>query len=217
MFLQSINLLILSIELAILSIFIMFSLLRLSPRVPARTAVRWNSTAPATPPLMSTLRADLKTAMRAKDTARYVNQSFRFLVITNTRRLNVLRALIAETSNAAKTSTPIKTDVQLLSLIRKRVFAARDNAQQFAEASRSDLKEQEDAQAAILEEYAGQIKTMSAEEIKEVIAQQVALMKEAGEKPTTGLLFKALFKPGGALDGKTFDQKEVAELAKEAL
>lgn len=32
--------------------------------------VRWNSTA-STPPLMATLRADLKTAMRAKDTARY--------------------------------------------------------------------------------------------------------------------------------------------------
>jgi hypothetical protein len=32
--------------------------------------VRWNSTA-TTPPMMATLRADLKTAMRAKDTARY--------------------------------------------------------------------------------------------------------------------------------------------------
>lgn len=32
--------------------------------------VRWNSTA-TVPPMMATLRADLKTAMRAKDTARY--------------------------------------------------------------------------------------------------------------------------------------------------
>lgn len=46
----------------------MFSL-RLPARLPLR-AVRWNSSAPTTPPLMAKIRSDLKVAMRAKDTAR---------------------------------------------------------------------------------------------------------------------------------------------------
>jgi hypothetical protein len=48
----------------------MFQSMRVSVRVPLRS-VRWNSTAgPTLPPLMATLRNDLKTAMRAKDTPR---------------------------------------------------------------------------------------------------------------------------------------------------
>ena len=60
------------------------------------------------PPLLLKLRSDLKTAMKAKDTP----------------RLNVLRALLADVTNSAKTSNPIKTDMQLLSLLRKRAAAA---------------------------------------------------------------------------------------------
>ena len=55
------------------SVFLLLStmlrLSRFSARVPSY-AVRWNSTGPTLPPLMSTLRTDLKTAMRAKDTSR---------------------------------------------------------------------------------------------------------------------------------------------------
>jgi hypothetical protein len=47
----------------------MFQSIRVSARLPARL-VRWNSTGPVLPPLMATLRTDLKTAMRAKDTTR---------------------------------------------------------------------------------------------------------------------------------------------------
>ncbi|KAJ5217086.1 hypothetical protein N7468_010094 [Penicillium chermesinum] len=161
--------------------------------------VRWNSS--AVPPLMATLRTDLKTAMRAKDTA----------------RLNVLRALISETNNAAKTASPIQTDIQLLSLIRKRAAAAQDAADQFAAAERPDLKQKEDEQIAILEEYASQVKTLSAEEVEAIIKQQVAAIKEAGTKLDAGQVLKALFAPGGALDGKPADRKEVAGLVKKAI
>ncbi|KAJ5169221.1 uncharacterized protein N7482_004815 [Penicillium canariense] len=175
--------------------------LRLFTRVPVRS-VRWNSTAgPTLPPLMATLRNDLKTAMRAKDTS----------------RLNVLRALISETNNAAKTASPIQTDIQLLSLIRKRASAAKDAAQQFAEADRPDLKEKEDAQIAVLEEYASQVKTMTVEEVEAVIATEVAAIKESGKKLEIGQVLKALFAPGGALDGKPADRKEVAGLVKKAV
>jgi uncharacterized protein YqeY len=125
--------------------------------------------------------------------------------------------LISETNNAAKTSSPIQTDIQLLSLIRKRAAAAKEAAQQFAEADRPDLKEKEDAQIAILEEYAGHVKTLSVEEVEAIIAKEISAMKEAGKKMEIGQVLKALFAPGGALDGKPADRKEVAGLVKKAV
>lgn len=139
-----------------------------------------------------------------------VNQDLRI-------RLNVLRALISETNNAAKTASPIQTDIQLLSLIRKRAAAAKEAAQQFAESDRADLKEKEDAQVAVLEEYAGQIKILSAEEVEAVIAKEITAIKEAGGKLEVGQVLKALFAPGGALDGKPADRKEVAGLVKKVV
>ncbi|KAF4188904.1 hypothetical protein CNMCM7927_000478 [Aspergillus lentulus] len=179
----------------------MFRTLRSTSRLNL-SPVRWNSTAsPASPPLMAKIRSDLKVAMRAKDTA----------------RLNVLRALISETNNSAKTSSPIQTDLQLLSLIRKRAAAAKEAARQFAEADRPDLKEKEDAQVTILEEYAGKVETMSLEDIKAIVSQEVSKLKEAGKKVEVGALLKSLFAPGGALDGKPAERAEVAKIAKEAV
>lgn len=125
--------------------------------------------------------------------------------------------MISETNNAAKTSSPIQTDIQLLSLIRKRAAAAKEAAQQFAEADRPDLKEKEDAQIAILEEYAGHVKTLSVDEVEAIIAKEISAMKEAGKKMEIGQVLKALFAPGGALDGKPADRKEVAGLVKKAV
>ncbi|KAJ5321960.1 uncharacterized protein MYU51_002633 [Penicillium brevicompactum] len=162
----------------------------LPARLPARL-VRWNSTGPVLPPLMATLRTDLKTAMRAKDTT----------------RLNVLRALISETNNAAKTASPIQTDIQLLSLIRKRLNAAKDAAKEFETAERPDLKEKEDAQVVVLEEYAGQVKTLPAAEIEEIVTKAINDMISAGTKPNPGTVFKTLFATDGPLDGKPVDRK----------
>ncbi|OJJ42698.1 hypothetical protein ASPZODRAFT_125074 [Penicilliopsis zonata CBS 506.65] len=150
---------------------------------------------------MGKIRADLKTAMRAKDTV----------------RLTVLRALISETNNAAKTSSPIQTDLQLLSLIRKRTAASREAGEQFAAADRADLKEKEDAQVAVLEEYAGQVETMDVAEIEAIVAQQIAALKDTDKKVEVGAVLKALFAPGGALDGKPAERAVVARIAKEGV
>lgn len=104
-----------------------------------------------------------------------------------------------------------------MSLIRKRASAAKDAAEQFAAAERPDLKEKEDQQVTILEEYAGQVKTLSVEEVQAIISQQIATIKEAGSKLDAGQVLKALFAPGGALDGKPADRKEVAGLVKKAI
>src|SRR3954471_6261859 len=70
--------------------------------------------APASP-LLSKLRTDLKSAMRAKDTA----------------RLSVLRSLLADITNASKTSSPITNDVALLALLRKRISASQTATDEF--------------------------------------------------------------------------------------
>ncbi|KAL4905132.1 hypothetical protein BDW74DRAFT_19338 [Aspergillus multicolor] len=163
---------------------------------------RWNSTAsPSLPPLLATLKTDLKTAMRAKDTD----------------RLNVIRALISETNNSLKTSSPIQTDLQLLALIRKRAAASKESAQQFVEANRPDLKEKEDKAQAILEEYGNQVQTMGVDEIKQIVTEQVSKMKAAGAKVEIGIVLKSLFAPQGPLDGKPAERSEVAKITKEVV
>ncbi|CAG8019794.1 unnamed protein product [Penicillium olsonii] len=133
-------------------------------------------------------------------------------------RLNVLRALISETNNAAKTASPIQTDIQLLSLIRKRLNAAKDAAKEFETAERPDLKEKEDAQAVVLEEYAGQVKTLPLAEIEEIVATAINAMVSAGQKPNQGTVFKTLFAEEGPLNGKPVDKKnEVGPVVAAAL
>lgn len=131
--------------------------------------------------------------------------------------MDVLRALISETNNASKTSSPIQTDLQLLSLIRKRAAAAKDAAQEFAAANRPDLKEKEESQVTILEEYAAQVETMSVEDIMAVVSQEISQLKAADKKVDIGSVLKSLFAPGGALDGKPAERAEVARIAKEAV
>lgn len=95
--------------------------------------------------------------------------------------------------------------------------AAKDAGKEFETAERPDLKEKEDAQAAVLEEYAGQVKTLPVAEIKEVVVNEIAAMINAGTKPNQGTVLKALFAAGGPLDGKPVDRKEVATEVKNAL
>jgi len=131
------------------------------------------------------------------------------------KRLNVLRALITEITNASKTSSPIQTDLQLLSVIRKKTAQAKEAGQQFAEANRPDLKEQEDAQIAVLEEYAAQVETMGVDQIREAVSQVISQLKGEGKKADIGSVLKTLFAPGGVLDGKPAEKAEVAKIAKE--
>lgn len=130
-------------------------------------------------------------------------------------RLNVLRAIISETNNASKTSSPVKTDLQLLSLLRKRASASKEAGLQFAEANRNDLKEKEDAQVAILEEYAGKVETTSPEEIQDAVSETISLLQKDGTKVEIGAVLKSLFAPGGALDGKPAEKSQVSAVAKE--
>ena len=161
---------------------------------------RFESTAPA-PPLLLKLRNDLKTAMRAKDT----------------NRLNVVRGLLNEVANAGKTSTPIKSDLQLLSLLRKRVTAAQQASKEFEDAGRADLQERENAQISVLNEYAGEVETLGLDQIRDIVSRTIEDMKTSGSKMTMGDVSKRLLSPGGDFDGKSVEKSEVARMVKELL
>ena len=128
--------------------------------------------------------------------------------------MNVLRAILAETTNASKTSTPIKTDIQLLSLLRKRIAASRSAAQEFGDAKRDDLRDKELAQVAVIEEYASGVETVGQDFIAEVVARVIGAMRTNGQILNMGTVLKALVGPGGELDGKPVDKAEVARIAK---
>lgn len=152
---------------------------------------------------MLKLRADLKTAMQQKDKP----------------RLNVLRSLLADVTNAAKTSSPIQSDMQLLSLLRKRAAAAQTAKAEFAGAGRQDLVEQEEQQAAVLDEYAGGVQTMGLDHIRDVVQKVVEEGKAAasGKALNMGDVLKKLLGTGGSLEGKNVERSEVARVVKQVL
>ncbi|KAK4204136.1 Yqey-like protein-domain-containing protein, partial [Triangularia verruculosa] len=108
-------------------------------------------------PLYAKIREDLKGAMRAKDA----------------NRLTVLRAVMAATLNASKTDKPIKTDVQLVDLLRKMSRKCQDAVAEFKAAGREDLVEKEEIQQRIIDEYTAQssVKEISKDEILALITK----------------------------------------------
>ncbi|KAI0430168.1 Yqey-like protein-domain-containing protein [Xylaria sp. FL1042] len=159
------------------------------------------SDAPA-PPLLQKLKADLKTAMRAKDTA----------------RLSVLRAALSSALNASKTSSPITTDAALVALLRKQARGCADARDEFAAAGREDLVAKENAQISVLDEYmtSSGVEELSGDELRAVVKDVVAGLG-SGEKPRLGDVMKTLLAPGGPLDGKTVEKADLARVVKDVV
>ncbi|PGH00903.1 hypothetical protein GX51_05567 [Blastomyces parvus] len=181
----------------------MFRSLRPRPQHCLRgVAVRHNSTAaPTAPPLLFKIKSDLKDAMRAKDKT----------------KLNALRAIISETNNAAKTSSPVKTDIQLLKLLTKRTAALKAAKGEYQAAGRADLSESADKELEVLQGYASQVETISDEEIRAAVSRAVENIKNSGEKLVIGTVIKALVGRGGSLEGKPVQVGEISKIVKELI
>lgn len=138
---------------------------------------------PTTPPLLQTLKGDLKNAMRAKDAP----------------RLAVLRSVITTTLNASKTPKPIRTDLELVALLRKTQHACLDAAKGFRDAKREDLAQKEEEQAAVAKEYVASsgVKILAEEELRALVAEAVEAAKAAGveAKALTGEVYKRVVAP----------------------
>ena len=131
--------------------------------------------------------------------------------------LDVLRGLIAEATNAAKTSTPVDTDSRMLSIVQKRIKASEGAAKEFEQAGREDLKEKEISQISILQSYVAESNLMGENEIRGAVTSLIDAMKRENRKLDKGSVMKGLIGPGGALDGALLDKKNVAGLVEEAL
>ena len=126
----------------------------------------------------------------------------------------MLRGILAETTNAAKTSSPFTTDIQLLGLLRKRAAASKAAAQEFADAKREDLSEKELSQAAIMDEYALGVETMDEGEITAAIQDVLGKLRTEGRTANMGSVLKELFLPSGPLAEKPVERAEAARLVK---
>jgi uncharacterized protein len=108
--------------------------------------------------------------------------------------------------------------MQVLSILRKKLSASKAASQEFADAKRDDLKQKQDAEIAVLDEYAGQVETFSEDRISEVVEEVVKTMEgSSSAKVNAGLVLKELFKPGGALQDKPVEKAQVAAIVKRRL
>lgn len=153
---------------------------------------------------MHKLKADLKAAMRARDAP----------------RLSVLRAIMAAHLNASKTSSPVRTDAQLVALMRRLQKNAHEAAQDARRAGRDDLVHKEAAEAAVLEGYLADsgVASLGAAQLRTLVEDAVKTAREAGGDGAGGsrsVVGEAMKRLAGALQGKDVDRKEVAKMVKE--
>lgn len=133
------------------------------------------------------LNDDLKSAMKSKDTL----------------RLNAIR-LVKKYIQELETSVGHNgeaTDVEVLKIIGKLVKQGKDSAEQYKNAGRIDLYEEEISQVNVLENYLP--KQMSDEEI---VVEIDKVMSETGST-NMGVLMKELnMRLAGRADGKTISR-----------
>ena len=106
--------------------------------------------------------------------------------------------------------------MQVLALLRKRIATSKAASEEFAHAKRDDLKEKQDAEIAVMDEYAGQVKTFGEEDLSRAIEQAYHKFKDAA-KVNAGTILRELLGPGGTLDGKPVEKSQVAKMVQEML
>jgi uncharacterized protein YqeY len=131
--------------------------------------------------------------------------------------LSVLRGVLADITNSTKTATPINDDLALLSLLKKRISVSKGSIQEFLENDRKDLVTKEQEQLSVLEEYAGDVKTMGEEELLKVVTEVIESLQHGGKKLTVGDAMKRIIGPGSALDGQMVEKAVVARIVKQVL
>ena len=137
--------------------------------------------------LVQTIRSDMTTAMKAKDSL----------------RLNTLRGALTAFTNelVAKGRKPTEelTDDEAVTVLKRLGKQRKDSAEQFEKGGRAELAEKELAELAIIEAYLPQM--MPREEIEKIArAQKEALgvTDASGAGKLTGAIMKAC---GGRADG----------------
>lgn len=144
--------------------------------------------------LKDTLRADMLTALKAKDTLR-------------TTTLRTVIGLIDNAESSGKTRK-VLTDDEVTVLMRKEVKKRRDTAAEYTERAVLDRAERETAEADIIDAYLPQI--MSEADTRALVAKVIT---ETGAEGPKGI--GAIMKAVGS--DKTVDRALVSAIAREML
>jgi uncharacterized protein YqeY len=148
--------------------------------------------------LLERVDADLKEAMRAKDSL----------------RLGVLRMLKSALKYGAIEKVGAEgdlSDADAVQVIRKQVKQRQDSIESFEKGGRPELAEKEKAELTILNSYLPQ--QMSAEELAKLVRETIAEVG-ATSKAQMGTVMKALqAKVAGRADGRALSQEVSRQLA----
>jgi uncharacterized protein YqeY len=113
-------------------------------------------------PLKDQITEDMKTAMRAKDTA----------------RLGTIRLLLSACKQKEVDERVTLSDADVVAIVDKLIKQRKDSITQFTSAGRMDLADQESAELAVLEAYLPQ--RLGADEIDAAVRAIVAELGAAG-------------------------------------
>ncbi len=146
--------------------------------------------------LEQTINNDIKTAMLARDEA-------------GLRSLRAVKAaiLLIKTSEAGKATL---TEDEEIKLLQKLVKQRKDSLEIYEKQNRPDLAQKEKEEIAIIEKYLPQ--QLTAEELKEIIAQIITQTGAAAPSDMGKVMGMASKQLAGKADGKT-----ISALVKELL
>ena len=149
--------------------------------------------------LKEQITEDMKTAMRAKDSA----------------RLGAIRLLLAACKQKEVDERVVLDDVAVIGIIDKMVKQRKDSIAAFTTAQRQDLVDKERAEMAVLEAYLPK-RLDAAQVLAEVQAIVAGLATETGRKPAAGDMGKVMGLAKARLAGKA-DMAQVSGAVKTAL
>ena len=131
------------------------------------------------------IQEDIKTAMKARDSA----------------RLGVLRYLLSELKNVAIDEKVAITDEVAHRVIGKLAKQRREGIEEFRRASRADLVAKEEAELKILESYLP--RAMTEEEVRAEVQAAIAEVGATSKRDMGKVMKAALARLSGRADGKT--------------
>lgn len=138
---------------------------------------------------------DIKIAMKARDA----------------EKLSVLRFVNAEIKNKEIAVRPNElTDEDVMKVLKKYLKQRKEAADQYAQANRQDLVDQETAEAAIIEPYLPEM--LSEEQLKPIVAEVIKTLGASTMRDMGGVMKEVTAKTNGLADGKM-----VSTLVKAAL
>lgn len=142
------------------------------------------------------IMADMKDAMRAKDSVRL--DTIRFLQ-------SAIKYKEVELRPNAITADDV------LGVVKKLVKQRKESIEQFQQAARQDLVDKEQAELKVLEGYLPQ--QMSKEQIESVVTEVIAALQAKTIKDMGAVMKETLAKTKGAADNKTISEVIKAKLS----